>query len=216
MENIEVKILGLDPKYFQMFPEVQQPENMVGRSLSSPGGDKSFLEFDGQVYSLFENAESYLGKYSVKTSYDSIMQFSDTVCINPSLYQVYDGGCQSDKSKSYSGQGAPLAVTKIDQVITPGTGPEVEFRIFIKNRGVGKIKELSFENPKLGAEGLLCSFQRSTLEDNFVLLDEKKQEALLICRKPFLTQTSSFATTLHVDFKYDYEHKIFQTLHLVK
>ncbi|MBT4804861.1 hypothetical protein HON71_01685 [Candidatus Woesearchaeota archaeon] len=210
LEGGQIKIMGVDEKFFLMSsPLTNDFSVLMGKSLVSPSGEKIFVEFDATALNeLFENAERFQNPFFVKVSFDSVFEFTDTVCINPNLYEVYDSGCKVQPKKSYSGQGAPVAVTELESVIYPSSaGTETEFRILVKNRGSGKANLVVLEGGKLGNQELKdCHFQNSVKDSQGkkVLFYKKKQEDLLIC-KLFLRDQVSYETTLSLDFSYNYE-----------
>ena len=214
--NGHLEIVNLDPKYFQMNVIEHDFEILQGRSLVNPAGEKEFFEFDGTAQQLFQNAEQYVAPYSLEMSYSSTMEFADTFCINQNVYDVYDSGCQVQNSHSFGGQGAPLAVTQIEEIITPGSSAGVEFRVKVQNRGRGKIKQVTLTSSKLGNDVIDCFFQRAGVEKNVITLQEREQEATLLCRKGFLGGQSSYTTTFSLVFAYDYERSDQFRLTLVK
>src|SRR3989344_2921190 len=66
-----VSIVGLDEKYFKVLPREQSFEVLAGRSLTTPNGEKVFLEFDGTTGDLFQNAEQYVNVFFVEARYNS-------------------------------------------------------------------------------------------------------------------------------------------------
>jgi len=224
LKGVEIGIVGLNEKYFALTNREQIFPLMAGKSLLTPIGDVQFLEFSGSSNMLFENANEYTGNYFLKAKYHSTMEFGDTVCIHPSLYDVADAGCTVENRKSYGGQGAPLAVTDIEEIMYPsGAGGEVEFRITLANRGSGMVKSVVLGKAKLGSEELECEFKGKDVSvaegtvytQKSVVLKEDNQGALLIC-KMFLKDQSSYTTTLGIDFGYDYEWKQQYSLRLVR
>ncbi|MEK6900958.1 MAG: hypothetical protein AABX37_01305, partial [Nanoarchaeota archaeon] len=118
IRNGYVKIIGLNPKYVEVYPTAQPFPLLRGKSFTTPEVEKVFLEFQGMSNELTKRDE-HEEKYVLKVGYTSSVTFADTVCINPNLYQIYDGGCVVEPSISYSGHGAPLAVVTIEEIITP-------------------------------------------------------------------------------------------------
>ena len=208
-----VRIVGLDNAFFRVDRTEQSFAQIVGRSALAPEGEKVYLEFDGAAGQLFQNSEEYVNTFFLKTKYNSRMEFTDTVCINTNLYAVYDSGCAIEPVKSYSGQGAPLAVSEVEEIITPGAA--VEFRIHVANEGEGSMTMVHLGRTMLGGEELTCEFQDVGENKRTVLFTPEKQEATLICRK-FLRDQSSYTTTLLLTFSYDYEIKKEQRLRLVR
>ena len=217
---INVNFVGLNRKYFDVSPpdkgNPQQSLNLLeGRSILFPDGTKEFFQFDGESKNLFQNAEEYLANYFLTLSYFSKIEFTDTICVNPNIYEIYDSGCKFDDVKSYSGQGAPLAVDEIEEIILPGDSPEIEFRVRLRNKGKGKVKMIKLGFAKLGSEPLDCQFQNTNNDLKTIELKKEKQEAILVCSKTLKGQ-SSYTTTLLLDFTYGYELEKKERLKLIK
>ncbi len=208
-----VRIVGLDNAFFRVDRTEQSFAQVAGRSALLPEGEKLYLEFDSAAGQLFQNSEEYVNTFFLKTKYNSRMEFTDTICINTNLYGVYDSGCVVEPAKSYSGQGAPLVVREIEEIIIPGSA--AEFRVHLANEGSGQIGKVYLGRTMLGGEELLCEFQNVGEDKRTVLFTPEKQDATLICRK-FLRDQSSYTTTLLLTFSYDYEIKQEQTLRLVR
>ncbi len=199
-----VRIVGLDEQFFRIGQQEQFFETLEGRSALAPSGGKQFIEFDAAAGELFQNAEEYVNTFFVKVRYNSKMDFMDTLCINPNLYAVYDAGCTVENTKSYSGQGAPLAVQQLEEIMSPGGS--VELRLQLRNQGRGKINTVYLGSAMLGGEELPCEFQRAGEDKRKVNFTPEKQEAVVICRK-LLRDQNSYTTPIAVSFSYDYEVK---------
>lgn len=217
LTNGKVSVVGLDNKYFQLDTLTQNFEPLEGRDLKNPLGGQTQLVFSGTAGRLFTNAEEYVGNYFLLFSYNSQVDFVDTVCMNPHQYDLYDSGCKSNPRNSYSGQGAPLAVTQMEQISYPNqndNGGEVEFRLRLQSRGRGQVLNATLIGAKLGGEDLYCSFD-SGKEDRNAGFNDQKQEALLFC-KTIMAQESSYTTPLFVSFSYKYVLQERQRLWLIK
>jgi hypothetical protein len=214
--NGEIRLLGIDNKYFQILPLEKDFDILLGKSLTSPTGEKEFVEFNGRAHQLFLSADKYNANYFIQVNYDSTMEFSDSVCVNPKIYEVYDSGCKVQDKKSYSGQGAPLAITDMEEIISPGTGASVEFRFKLRNRGKGKVGIVNIGRASLGRYSMNCIFQQGPQgTGRSIDFNKNKQEATLICRAP-LQDLSSYTTTVTLDFIYSYEEKLQHRLNLIK
>lgn len=199
-----VRIVGLDKQFFRIDQQEQLFETLEGRGALAPSGGKQFIEFDAAAGELFQNAEEYVNTFFVKVRYNSKMDFMDTICINPNLYAVYDAGCTVENMKSYSGQGAPLAVQQLEEIMSPGGS--VELRLQLRNQGRGKINTVYMGSAMLGGEEIPCEFQRAGEDKRKVNFTPEKQEAVVICRK-LLRDQNSYTTPIAVSFSYDYEVK---------
>lgn len=210
-----VKIVGLDNNYFKVAPLEQSFDTLAGRSLTSPSGDKVYLEFDGLSAGLFENAQEYSGVYFIKTSFHSTLDFVETVCINPNLYAVYDAGCKVKEKETYSGQGASLAVSQMEEIMYPGAGAGAEFRITLRNKRNmdSQVGFVNLMSATLGGEDIPCEFQGEVSNKRSKQFKDQ-QEVILVCKKP-LRQQSSYQTSLALHFTYDYSQKLESRLLLV-
>lgn len=199
-----VRIVGLDEQFFRIYQQEQFFETLEGRSALAPSGGKQFIEFDAAAGELFLNAEEYVNTFFVKVRYNSKMDFMDTICINPNLYAVYDAGCTVENTKDYSGQGAPLEVQQLEEIMSPGGS--VELRLQLRNQGRGKINTVYLGSAMLGGEEIPCEFQRAGEDKRKINFTPEKQEAVVICRK-LLRDQNSYTTPIAVSFSYDYEVK---------
>jgi len=202
-KNLDIVITGLEPSYFQVYPLEQKITLLQGKSITNPAGDKEIIEFSGNAGSLVKSAQYYANKYLLQINYDSAMEFQDTVCINTDLYGVNDAGCKVQDKLSYPGQGAVLAVSKMEQVVIPGSSAGMQFRIFLTNRGQGELKKVTLDKSELGGEALDCKFQGEIdkpLEYDF----KDKQTVLLLCDAA-VSEQISYQTILALDFSYHYK-----------
>lgn len=213
VQDGELRFIGLDQKYFDVFP-LSQRFSLQGKSLTNPAGDKVFLEFDGRAGELFLNAEEYVGNYFLKAAYTSTVDFTDTVCLNADAYGVYTGGCELDVEKSYSGQGAPLAITKMEEIASPGSG-EIEFRFTLEGKGDGLVEEVTLLAAQLGGQELSCSFKGEEEEQLRVRFTPEKQEAVMLCHRT-LRGEPSYETTVTLQFRYTYTLKEEHELRIVR
>lgn len=220
-----VWITGALDKYFLIQPQEQDLVAGVagagvlqGRSITNPEGDVTLLEFSGRSGQLFQNAEQEMGTFFLKAGYHSTVEFTETVCLNPHLYAVYDAGCTVEVQQSYGGQGAPVAVTDLEQIMTPAPGAKVEFRATVANQGSGELKKLELQQARLGGEPILCVFQGTGDKGksvDFTQRPEQGEEVVLICQQD-LPDGASYSTPLFLQFAYDYETKQEHTLRLVR
>ncbi len=207
----ELHVVGLNDRYFLLDQNSQLFPLLAGRSATAPAGEKAYLEFYGRSLELFENAEEYSSIFFLKARYNSRMEFVDTLCINPNLYAVYDSGCKVQERKTYAGQGAPLAITELEEIISPLQG--VEFRLTLENQGRGELQFATLEAANLGGADINCEFQNSE-EKKSKRFSSEEQEAIIVCRASLPTQRS-YATTLTLSFLYGYDVRLQEQLRLV-
>lgn len=217
-QDVSVALAGNFEKYISLSSRVQKAEGeepgaLKGRSLERPEGEEAFVEFDAKAGSLFLNAEEQQSPFIVKVSYQSALEFADTICINPNLYATYDSGCTVQSKKSYNGQGAPLVIASLEEITLSGSPGEVEFRLRLKDRGNGRVTWAELISAKVGAKELRCSFELDSGKKR-IFHPQDNGEALLICRLP-IDDPASYATAIALQFTYSYEASETQQLKIV-
>lgn len=214
--NTKLKILGIDGQYFRTDRDEEIIGTMQGRSVFNPQGDKKYVEFNGFAGQLFQNSNSYTGNIFLVLSYSSKVEFSHTVCINPKLYEVHSTNCQTQDTASFSGQGAPVGVSSIKQIVAPmGGRSSIEFRITIQNSGSGEAKKINLGEIKLGGTKMDCQFKGQSLAIKSINLKKNEKQTTIICKKT-LDDQNAYTTTLTMDLTYDYEKKYQHQLRMVK
>lgn len=210
LTNGRVKILGFDEKYItleenekEIISRDTEESVLKGKSSLSPDGDDASLSFPFQTKLLFPGAETYTAYYYIKADYDYKTELMETVCINPKTYEVYDSGCKVEPKTSLKGQGSPLAITTLEEIIHPGNIPQVEFRFTLKNKGKGRIKLARLELAKLANMPLNCEFKNNPSQDRRTFDFKDKKEAVLICKRN-LDNQMSYETTLFIDLSFSY------------
>jgi len=215
LRNGLLKLVGLTQEYFMIDQAEQMVPELEGRGITNPSGDQEFIEFSLSSGELLPSAQSRSEQYLVKFQYESSVEFSDTICINPNLYDIYASGCKVEPSKTYSGQGAPLVISSMEEVISPGQDPFVEIRLTLKNRGRGEVEKIHLNAVRLGGKDLNCQFADETGSDlKDITLSKNNQETLLKCSTILETQ-NAYATSLFASFTYDYSVSLNKRINLV-
>ena len=136
--------------------------SLIGKSLVNIGGGSDIVTFKGKVKSSQLNVEKYEPILLATACYKYSTTAEPSVCIEPDPYSTLTQKkvCEV-KDISLSGQGAPIAVTKINE---ESFKEKTQFKLTIKNVGNGDvIKEQSIkkcdpfgkaENDKIGREDL--------------------------------------------------------------
>jgi hypothetical protein len=213
VQNLKISLLGLDDKYFLMMNLAEELPLLAGRSMFNPSGEKQYAEFSGQSGQLAKSDKSIENNFLVQMSYSSKMEFVEDICVNPSLYDI-DSGCKAEK-KSYSGQGAPLAIVSMEEIIYPGDNPEVELRLMMRNKGEGTVKEVSLNNAKMGGKDASCNFLTDGGEAKKIKMNNLKEDPVIVCRM-VAEGGKSYATPMYMEFSYDYELLLRKNIKLVK
>jgi len=200
--STEVTVIGLDQSKVEVLEAKKSTASLMeGKSLENPAGDQEILNFPIQVKQITDGADEEEMSYTVRANYLYTNELVDTVCINPSPYNTFDSGCDAPQQKTYHGQGSPLAVTKVEQVTNTGSESELRFTFTLTNRGNGQAKSATFRQATLGGTPLSCSFKETGTS---TLTIDEEEDILLVCKKTLGT-TSSYETSLFVQYDYRYE-----------
>ena len=190
----------------QTITRSSQQTYLQGKSITNPGGDYTYLVFKGKAKKLPLGVEEHKRELFIIADYSYQNVLSQTVCINPNPYEVHKANCQVESKTSLSGQGSPLAITQIEEIIIPGTIPRVRFILTLKNKGDGEVKGLiTLTQAKLGGKKISCDFKNnpSKNKNKFKFPSHKNQETAMICEK-IIDSSLTYSTTLLIDLAFNY------------
>ena len=108
-----------------------------GNNNNYYGGERVNIDFSGWVDNLPEGMSNYEPPFQVTSCYLYATVATPSVCVDPNPYSNQRKACVPVRSQSVGGgQGAPVAITRIDQETTT---KKIFFTIYIKNVGPGTI-----------------------------------------------------------------------------
>ena len=198
----EIFIAGLDEQYNKLERKSVVLRPLKGRSLVYPEGESYIEEFKGGNVMLPPDSVEYRSKYIIYVNYDYETVLDLDVCINPNLHdlKLSKDACKVDDSVSLSGQGAPVAITKVDEIISPeGDMTKVQFRLSVANKGGGKLTApVRVVEVKLANRRLTCTPRIIDLRD------ADKKEKIIVCEGLEPLQ-APYITKLSAHLKYNYE-----------
>lgn len=222
--GIKVTLLGLDREYVQIKDEdrVKEMDLIEGRGFTNNEGGKADIEFEGFIPQLPLGTGNLPLSYFVNVKYNSRLEFSPSICVDSGLYNF--GGCDSTtfrdstgdlRPKTYSGQGAPLAVTFLEVVPYGTSDSEIEFRMTLRHVGnrYGTVKEITLNKAVLANNPLSCVFKGGNVEDSRSVLMPDTQEIDLVCNGRIQSQ-APYKSPLYLEIFYDYDLKVPRALEL--
>jgi len=129
-----------------------------GKSIFNPDGENDFITIDARAKKIGEQSEKQPSVILATACYPYKTVFGTSVCVDTDVYGIRQGrkACSVDILKFKSGQGAPVAVTKVETRILPQDGNKVKplFLIHIENKGNGEVVKLSETEKACGKEAL--------------------------------------------------------------
>lgn len=138
--------------FFEKNPPLEDLSSkpLDGKSTINPNGGQDLITFKGYVNIENLNVEKYEPTLQATTCFQYWTVAGPSVCIDPDPYSTVSGKkvCEA-QDITLSSQGAPIAVTKIEE---EAFASKTQFRITVKNVGAGDVfKDKALE--KCGPEG---------------------------------------------------------------
>ena len=194
---------------------------LAGDTYEFPGGELAFIDFEGNIVNWPAGLDQTPVTFQIVNCFLYATYAAPTVCIDPAPYSEDKKVCYPKPYTGTNGQGAPVAVTYIEQENTPR---QVMFYIHIKNVGGGKVYDpgkLEMCSPYfpgrvsnqdldvvyIGDIRVSGDLQRLDCTPNdFVRLDPKTGEGIVTCvyNIPYAGVRSAYLAPLVVELWYGY------------
>lgn len=201
----EVAVIGLNQVFNPLETDVVTLRPLKGRSLTSQDGEFLIEEFHGKNEFIPPGATEYRAKFLVLAEYDYQSILNTDVCINPAILRIEaeKENCQVQEKMSFGGQGAPVAVTSVEEIVgTRDSNAQARFTFTIENIGDGEvISPVRVDEVKVGTKRLQC---KTGTRDNEIPADAlEKKKAIVECvfTEPL---RGAYTTTLSAVLTYTY------------
>jgi len=200
-------------------------EPIEGKSSYNPEGGSSLKIFESGNILLPSNLNSYNPNFVVSWLYNYQTIASTTVCVDPRPYQItgIQKPCTPQDVTLSGGQGAPVAVTKVE--VIPGSS-RTTFRIHIKNIGSGSIVNRYINSPseigitsanKIDEYSVLVGNKYVYCQPEVLQFFDKNTEAILQCQHYHeVDEDNAYETVIQVRLNYKYYDSVSQQLQLIK
>lgn len=220
--------INYDKSYVNI-PENTKEFSLDGRSLTRSQGDKVQLDFNGKIKPLEEIKKDT--PINAIACYEYGTEYTFDVCIDtdPTNTKPIKKACDllqnKKKYNSLSGEGAPVAITSLDQAIKINDNKlDIDFIIKVKNLGNGKIYDVSASpetlcrqggeldkvdkvtiSAELAGEPLNCETNEG-FQSTGTMYVREGTEGVIDCRVAGYVDTNvdSFISKLKVTLNYDY------------
>ena len=205
-----ISIYGFEDGYVAIF----QPDmyfNIEGKKPGFPEGGYEILNFEAKNIAIPEIAEKYSAPFTISAYYNYQTEAGIEVCINPNLYsyiRTKETVCEPETITTSGGQGAPVAVTKVEEQFSPlGGSIKVNFVIHFADKGDGKVVGgVRINEVRLSNVPISC-------ETDYIEL-KGKEEKYILCTTETLPSAGSYIAPLSIKLSYDYTSKIDKTLNV--
>ncbi|MBI4153081.1 hypothetical protein HY497_01040 [Candidatus Woesearchaeota archaeon] len=189
----EISIYGFSKALNTLDRDVELLRVIQGRDIDMPSGEFYIEEFRGK--NNFITGEEYMAKFWIQAEYYYQAMLNTDVCINPAMLKIEaeQGSCVVEEEMSFSGQGAPIAITEVKELVSSeGDNINAQFTLKIENMGDGElISPVIVDSVRIANRRLHC--ERREFEPYLV----EQGKALLVCtfiepnRGPYSTVLSA-------------------------
>lgn len=221
----------VEDQFFKPLGVRQSNFSIVGKSQYNPvGGFTASTRLKFESLDLPKKLESYSSALIFQACYPYRTWASVPVCVDPDVRGFSKNKpCKSGPVVLAGGQGAPIAITRVETVMVPTPDGKVRpsFAVFVQNLGYGSVVresdvELACSSGKeMGREKLMpfadvyVELQEQSLKCAPVEKDTKKSivpieagvETTFVCSDPNMIYDMSagtFSTVLTVELRYGY------------
>ena len=227
--------LGLEKEYVSMAignDEIQRFQ-IEGKSAFNPGGDEDFITINAHAKKAGPQSETHSSTILATVCYPYKTIFGNSVCVDPDIFgtKLSNKACQMKDQEFKDGQGAPVAIAKIETRMLPDAGQNSDiviphFIIHIENKGNGevisaeKIQDACTNRPleykdfnKIKIQAFFSNQELNcNLGDDFgeaeVRLKEKKYIIRCTMEDGIGKNKDAFSSILKVELDYGYTHTI--------
>jgi len=188
-----------------------QPIRMKGKSIGIPEGEKNTVRFMVKSY-LFPDTELMKSMIRVIANYPYKTKATINVCIDTDPFSelVVKGiqkACKIEPIELTEGQGAPIAVTKIEpRMEIKGNEVYPKFRIFIENVGQGEV--LSRDNKVNIVEIEASLYEKELKCDEQIINIDKMDNTLCYLEKSIDKTQQTYKSLLNIVLNYNYKNII--------
>ena len=151
-----------------------------GKSIFNPKGDEDLITINAKAKTIGAQSETQSSTILATACYPYKTILGTSVCIDTDIYGTKRGekACSVTDLTFGEGQGAPVAVTKVETRMLPQADDTVKplFLIHIKNRGNGEVVKLS------KVENVCTGEQLDYTDFNTILISASLSGKFLDCR----------------------------------
>lgn len=120
---------------------VKEISNLQGKTPSTPRGDFETLRFDAETKSLEPQRTRHPATAILTLCYNYKTGFESQVCINPPAPGERETAGCTEETRTYSDQGAPIAITKVESDTSSREGEDITPKVtfHVENAGDGRV-----------------------------------------------------------------------------
>ncbi|MFH0875250.1 MAG: hypothetical protein V1859_04895 [archaeon] len=234
INNGVIYLTGFDERYIPFDVTSQTISGLEGKSASNPDGVyREMAEFRATQVNIenLENIDSFQQIIRATACYLYASSAYPVVCIDPSYGRgvVTKKICEIKPITLSGGQGAPVAITKIDEEMggSRSGGANVIFRIYIKNMGKGTTfassrgvtnchSELTYYDvDTVTVDSVSFSDIELTCKPDVIRLEKGEGSTICSAQGSFGNGQDAYTTPLNIELSYGYRDSIETTVKII-
>ncbi|MBW2965552.1 hypothetical protein KY342_00445 [Candidatus Woesearchaeota archaeon] len=209
IEEAVIKLHGFNPRYVVPSESEERIGILHGRSPGYPEGDYFVVEF--KETNLFSPPGKEALSFTFSAEYDYKTEASAVVCISPELnplIKTKEKICEIKEISLSGGQGAPVAVTAVNEIPGYKSGRlNLKFIIDIENKGKGEVLgNITVEEVKLSNQIIQCDQSTLNLE---------KKKARIKCEIDLDKPEGPYESVLITKLAYRYKTKLDEKIEVI-
>lgn len=201
VENGVLSITNLPEQYIDL-SDNNAPFTIEGKGPEYPEGGFGVISFNMKAKNFPEDKKELRIPFRVVAEYDYKTEASAQVCVSTDVFDIGkedEQSCKPGDINYKSGQGAPVAISKIEELSRPfsETETEIGFKIEVRNSGSGEvIDKVEIDEVALGYNYMNC------VPSSFEL--EKGKTASFTCNAVINNKQGSYISPLVILLEYEY------------
>lgn len=222
----KIYLSGYDNEYINLYPDYLPNLEAEGKSIFNPDGRIKKIEtFSDNSISLPHGVDKITQIIKATACYEYRTEASAEVCIDPKTTKsIREDVCSIHPVSLSGGQGAPVAVTKIEEEVYQD---KLQFRIYFENKGggtvirPGAINDCHTSLQREDANRLevnKVSFSGKTMRcepQNPINLDDNER-GFIFCYYEGDLGDDAYNTILHIELDYGYRNTIQKSIEILK
>jgi len=212
IEGGRISIYGFKGSYVAIENSVIEV-NIEGKKTGFPEGGYEVINFKAKNIGVPEIIETFTPSYTIDAFYRYQTEAGVDVCINPNAYsyiKTKETICEPKEIILKGGQGAPVAVTRVEEAVSPfGDKVKINFIIHFENQGNGEVKGGVYVT-----DVRLSNVPISCFPDKPVEI-KKKEDKSILCTADTLLSSGTYIAPLSIKLAYEYNTLIDKKIKII-
>lgn len=209
VERGRITIGGVDEEYIMFINDINNLYfDLDARSPIVPEGGYQVISIRAKSIALPPGMKEYSDIITATANYDYKTILITEACINPHIFEFGKAGALCElRESAFQGQGAPIAIKKIEPSIALKNGRlSLNYKIHIENVGDGTAENIMIERALLSTSELDCEGKSYSF---------KAGKATIKCSTEIPNRGEVYTAPLQINIKYEYRKSIDKPIKII-